>query len=190
MAEENNKNTSNGDIFEINTGAFELKVYWNKGVVSSQIAVLVGAGALWICSKDGAIHSLCIVAIAVDLIAILFYLVSTFGKNKESAESGNTAPPPATDTVDTNVQHVKNKRSSVSNSNKTIKTKVPVPNPNAERKHGASTSVSTPEPEPVVETPVPEPTPIPTPAPAPAPTPSAQNTVMTDMGDDDWDGFF
>ena len=179
----------NKDI-ELSNSAFDLKIHWNAGFMSMQGAVLLGCGALWICSKSQSVHAICGLVLVVDVIALVFSLITSRKKSGESTDEDKTKEQ-KTDTTapDTQVEHKKVKKSSRYTADKTIKKKVPVPNPNAARSHGATHSDAAPTPV-AEEEPKQMEIPQPETAPALEQVPEAKDVEMVEMSVGDWDDFF
>lgn len=171
----------NKDI-NVSNGMFELKIHWNGGIISTQAALLLGIGALYVCSNSSAIHSLCGLALMIDAICIVFYLINTSKKDSDNDGEEVKEDAGSTEAPDTEVEHKKGKKKSVSSSTKTIKKKVPVPNPSATRTHGSATPAQA---APSAVEPEPMPIPQAAPAPEPATTPEQEEQI-----EEDWGGFF
>lgn len=159
---------------EISNGAFDLKLHVNPGVLSSQVAIAIGAGALYLCSNVKTIRTLCGAAIIIDVMAVILYLIATT-KHKDTEEGEaqqESMPAPSTaEAAPADVQHTKGNKS-VKASTGTVRDKVKIPNPNAARTHGQHSASATAT-EPVV----PEPMPIPQPEQTPAQVAPVEETT-------------
>lgn len=160
---------------ELSNSAFEIKVKWRKGAFSSQLAILIGLGALYAFSSNTSVKHLVFFGIALDILSVIFTLATSVRKTEdtdsEETKEENTAE----------VTHDKSRKSSVSSSDKGVRNKVPVPNQNAPRSHGSNTpsgSVAQEEPVPM-EIPRGEEKPK-----------FAQEVETDDMSNNDWEGFF
>lgn len=177
---------------EVSNGAFDLKIHWNKGVMSLQSALLIGCGALFICTNSKPVRNLILLALIADALCVLFYFISTHKRTEDSTgeqttEGQTTAPP------DTDVQHNKSRNRSVRQTNATIKNRVASPVTNVPTHHGAMQQeavLGEAQTQPEVElTPtVPVERPVDTPASEPQQA-NADVDLHEDLGDD-WGNFF
>lgn len=172
---------------ELSNSSFEVKIKWKSGLFSSQIAILLGLGALYVCSSSPGIRHFIFFCLALDVLAGVFTLVTSVKHSEEKEEVKlDEAAKEKPETAE--VTHTKSGKSSVSKSDRQINRKVPVPNPNAARTHGSGAPAQQTEqvePQPMA---IPQPEMNPQPE---QPAPSTSGQVETnDMSDEDWEGFF
>lgn len=114
---------------DINKSNDEINISFSisRGFISSQIAIGLGCFALWIFSGSQAIKTLLILGIALDVMAIILYLVSK-GKDAVTSESKDEQSTER-ESIDVEVVHSSSNNSAVRETQGTIRNKVPVPNP-------------------------------------------------------------
>lgn len=182
---------------EVSNGAFDLKIHWNKGVMSLQSALLMGCGAIFICTNSKTVRSFILLALIVDALCVVFYFISTHKKqgaenaSEQTSEEQDTAPP------NTDVRHNRSRNKSVRSTNATIKNRVAAPVSNMPTHHDAmqqeAMAGSTPPQTEVELTPtVPVERPVDTP-PVEEQPPQQQTNAEVDLHEDlgdDWGNFF
>lgn len=109
----------------IKTRFFELKLYWNSLLASTQAAILIGIVATLLFSKQTEATTMCFVILLIDAIAMLFATLS--GSSIETKDYNETK-----DTMNVTVESNTNKNDKSNNtvikdSNKVINNKVGVP---------------------------------------------------------------
>ena len=164
----------------ISTNIFEIKIHWNAGLFSAEVAVLLGLLGLRIFGRTPGIERLCFIALLFDLIVVLVVSLMGFHVSVENEGEEST---PEREKLDIEVQrgHAK-PTSNAQGANKQqkpreIRNKVPMPN---------ATSAPAPAPKP-------EPAPQPEPAPAVAePAPQAEQPAKPadQLTDEDWAELF
>lgn len=103
----------------------------SRSFISSQVAIILGCFALSLFTSNEAIKGLIIVAIALDVIAMILYLLSKHASKDEPSEEQSESAPTPTEKVDVEVKHKGDNKKAVKETTGTIKNKVPIPNPTA-----------------------------------------------------------
>lgn len=121
---EPNINKSGDDI--------NINIKISRSFISSQVAIIFGCLALWLFSGKAAMKGLIIVALLLDVVAIIMYFLS-----KHAAVDDGDVPPPAEPEKNTTeettekveVEHKGKNKQAVKDTDGVIKNKVPIPNP-------------------------------------------------------------
>lgn len=120
-------------VIHVKTNMFDLKIFWNGALVSSQVAIFIGLLLLRVFATTDGVKKLSVVILLLDLVALLFFLLNKAEISIEEPET-EQASVPSKETLDVNIEKKSKSKQETKEAPKrsksnTINNKVPVPNP-------------------------------------------------------------